>query len=43
MLSKDEDVGDLFDVLKMVKYALGKVESIRVTRSGLILIHCISE
>ena len=41
--SKDAKVGNPFEVSKMVKYALGKVESVRVTRRGLILINCISE
>jgi hypothetical protein len=36
-------VGDPFEVSKMVKYALGKVESVRVIKSGLILSNCISE
>ena len=43
LLSEDAYVGNPFEELKMVKYALGKVESVRVTRSGLILIRCICE
>ena len=42
-LSKDAFVGYLALKRQIVKYALGKVESVRVTRSGLILIHFISE
>ena len=42
LLSKDAYVGNPFDVSEMGKYALGKVESVRVARSGVILINCIS-
>ena len=40
IISKDVFVGDLLTVSKMVKDELGKVESVRVTRSGMILIVC---
>lgn len=34
---------DTFDVTKMINDPLGKVESVRVTRSEFFLISCISE
>ena len=39
MYVKDAYMGDPFEVSKMVKHTLGKVESIKVTRSAIILIN----
>lgn len=43
LLDKDVYLGDLFGVSKKVNLVLGKVGSIRVTKSGLELINCVSE
>lgn len=33
--------GDAFEVSRMVRDALGKVETVRVTRSGFVLFSCV--
>jgi hypothetical protein len=40
IISKDVSVDDLLTVSKMVKDELGKVESVPVTRSGMMPIVC---
>lgn len=36
-------LGNPFEVSKKVKHVLGKVESIGVTRSGFLLVNCVTE
>jgi hypothetical protein len=40
-LDKDVYLGNPFEVTSMVKKAFGKVDAVKVTRSGMLLISCV--